>query len=118
MELQDALYRIEVLEGLVHELSRDKEALVQQLRATVKETKHGLNPVYAQLVRLMIEEPRTIKEYAFEMGRDNRSISQYFHALKTRFGAEISVTSDGKRKLENPEIFTDLLKIDGLVRGF
>lgn len=118
MELKDALHRIEVLEDLVHELTRDKEELVRQLRAAVKDMPGALNPVYAQLIRLMIEEPRTIKEYASEMGRDNRSISQYFHALKVRFGAEISVTSDGRRRLENPEIFADLLRIDKLARGF
>lgn len=91
MKLQEAMDRIA-------ELEKDLEAA----RAANAGT---MNPVYTELLAHLIDGPKSISELAGLMTRENRTISQYLHALKVRYGADITTLNDGRKQLMNAQIF-------------
>lgn len=70
-----------------------------------QETKAGINPVYLELVKHLIDGPKTISQLAELMTRENRTISQYLHQLKVKFAAEIITLNRGEKQLLNPQVF-------------
>ena len=96
MNLQEALDRIAELENEV-----------EAMRAA---NSSAMNPVYQELIFHLIESPKSISELAELMTRENRTISQWLHALKVRYGANIITLADGKKQLRNPEMLVTPVK--------
>lgn len=67
----------------------------------------GMNPLYRELIDHLIAGPKTISQLAELMARDNRTISQWLHQVKTRFSARIITLSHGEKQLENPALFEE-----------
>lgn len=81
---------------------REENSQLRQARNT------GMNPVYKELVDHLVSGPKTISQLAELMMRDNRTISQYIHQLKTRYAAEIITLNKGEKQLMNPQIFDEI----------
>ena len=96
MNLQEALDRIAELENEV-----------EAMRAANSST---MNPVYQELIFHLIDSPKSISELAELMTRENRTISQWLHVLKVRYGANIITLADGKKQLVNPEVLMEPLE--------
>lgn len=96
MKLNEALARITELENEV-----------EAMRAA---NSNSMNPVYREVVAHLAEGPKSISELAEIMTRENRTISQWLHALKIRHGANIITLADGKKQLVNPEVFMEPLE--------
>lgn len=67
----------------------------------------GMNPFYREMIDHLIAGPKTISQLAELMSRDNRTISQWIHQVKARYGAEIITLSKGEKQLANPQIFLE-----------
>ena len=86
----------------IAELEQENADLKEQLFATaLRLSKKPVNPAYAEVIRLLKEQPMTIGEIAEAMRRENRLVSQWLHAIKTRYGANIITLADGKKQLMN-----------------
>ena len=85
------------------------EAEVKRLREENAQLKaaqeNSINPVYRELIDHLLTGPKTIGQLAELMTRDNRTISQYIHQIKTRHGAEIITLNKGEKQLANPQLF-------------
>ena len=75
-----------------------------------KEKVIGMNPLYREVIDHLISGPKTISQLCELMARDNRTISQWLHQLKQKFGAEIITLSKGEKQLANPEYFDNTPK--------
>lgn len=88
------------------------EAEVKRLREENAQLKAaqgaGMNPCYRELINHLITGPKTIGNLAELMTRDNRTISQWLHQIKTRHGAEIITLTKGEKQLANPQIFLEV----------
>lgn len=85
---------------------QDAQARIEELEAEIAEMKQAkVNPVYTELLNHLVEGPKTISELAELMVRENRTISQWLHAVKVKYGANIITLADGKKQLMNPEDF-------------
>ena len=98
MTLQEALDQIKHLEA-------QNLSLLAQLAETHKSCVVRVNPVYAELIAHLTKGPRSISELAEQMVRENRSVSQWLHSLKSKYGADIITLADGRKQLMNPEHF-------------
>ena len=67
----------------------------------------GMNPLYRELIDHLVAGPKTISQLAELMIRDNRTISQWLHQVKLRFGAEIITLNKGEKMLTNPDLFAE-----------
>ena len=91
MKLNEALARITELEN--------------EIKAIRAANSSAMNPAYQDLLIHLVEGPKSISELAARMARENRTISQWLHALKVRHGANIITLADGRKYLTNPEAF-------------
>lgn len=85
----------------IAELEQENTELKEQLATALRLSKKPVNPAYAEVIRLLKEQPMTIGEIAEAMRRENRLVSQWLHAVKTRYGANIITLADGKKQLMN-----------------
>ena len=89
MKLNEALARITELEN--------------EIKAVRAANSNAMNPAYQELLAHLVEGPKSIGELAGLLARENRTISQWLHALKVRHGALIITLADGRKCLINPE---------------
>lgn len=90
MKLNEALTRIAELEN--------------EIKAIRAANSSSINPAYQELLAHLVEGPKSISELAGLLTRENRTISQWLHALKVRHGANIITLADGRKCLTNPEM--------------
>lgn len=96
MKLQEALDQITDLQAQVIDLQT-------QLREAQAANFGRINPVYVEMLTHLCEGPKSISELAELMLRDNRTISQWLHAVKVKHSADIITLADGKKQLVNAE---------------
>ena len=105
MKLTETTTRIAELEN---ELNAAQERIVElesEIKAIRAANSGSMNPAYIELLAHIVEGPKSISELAELMMRENRTISQWLHALKVRHGANIITLADGRKYLTNPGIF-------------
>lgn len=115
MELNEAFTRVTELENELNAaLTRvaELESEIKTIRAT---NSNSINPAYQELLVHLVEGPKSISELAELMVRENRTVSQWLHALKVRHGANIITLADGRKHLTNPEIFAASLEKESSV---
>ena len=101
MKLNEALARITELES--------------EIKAIRAANSNAMNPAYQELLAHLVEGPKSIGELAELLTRENRTISQWLHALKVRYGANIITLADGRKYLTNPGIFAAPLEKESSV---
>ena len=103
MKLTETTTRIAELEN---ELNAAQERIVElesEIKAIRAANSNTMNPAYHELLAHLVEGPKSIGELAELLTRENRTISQWLHALKVRHGANIITLADGRKCLTNPE---------------
>ena len=86
----------------IAQLEQKNQQLEHELAAE-KNKRNTINGFHQEVLDLLNTRPMTISEIAEEMNRDNRTISQYIHVLKSRHGFNIITLSDGRKQLILPE---------------
>lgn len=89
MKLTEATTRIAELEN---ELNAAQERIVElesEIKAIRAANSNTMNPAYHELLAHLVEGPKSIGELAGLLTRENRTVSQWLHALKVRHGVEV-----------------------------
>ena len=110
MKLNEALARITELENELGTAFTRITELEEEIKTIRAANSSSINPAYQELLAHLVEGPKSISELAELMMRENRTVSQWLHALKARYGANIITLADGRKFLTNPEIFVDTLE--------
>lgn len=101
MKLDAALATIRMLQ-------EENEALKAQIMKQTSAKRPHQNLI--NLIKTLIEAPKTVPELSRVMEKETRLISQWLHTLKTKHNANIYTLADGKKALQNPDDFTSWLK--------
>ena len=104
MKLNEATARIAELENELNTALESIAELESEIKAIRAANSNSMNPAYHELLAHLVEGPKSIGELAELLTRENRTISQWLHALKVRHGANIITLADGRKCLINPEM--------------
>ena len=115
MELNEAFTRVTELENELNTALARVAELESEIKTIRAANSSSINPAYQELLVHLVEGPKSISELAELVVRENRTVSQWLHALKVRHGANIITLADGRKYLTNPGIFAAPLEKESSV---